>query len=227
VWSKWKIVARDIIVDFKDMGPKRILDMHPKLMSLQYPLLFPYREDEFTLEIPYRRGCTDNCKRKNVTMLEYYVYYLFQRPDESMMLLTAGRLSMQYWVATYYLFQWPDESMMLLTAGRLSMQYWIDVYTCIEQNRLTGIRQNQGKLRTELYSGLHDALERGDTEPKHVGSRIYLPSSHTGSPWYMAQNLQNAMVVCHWVGYPNLFVTITYNAKWSEIQYMLDASRVK
>jgi hypothetical protein len=38
-------------------------------------------------------------------MLEYYVYYLFQRPDESMMLLTAGRLSMQYWVATYYLFQ--------------------------------------------------------------------------------------------------------------------------
>jgi hypothetical protein len=43
----------------------------------------------------------------------------------------------------------------------------------------------------------------------------------------MAQNLQDAMVVCHWVGYPNLFVTFTCNAKWPEIQYMIDASRVK
>jgi hypothetical protein len=59
-----KIEACDIIVDFKDMGPKRISDIHPKLMSLQYPLLFPYGEDGFTLEIPYRRGHADNCKRK-------------------------------------------------------------------------------------------------------------------------------------------------------------------
>jgi hypothetical protein len=43
----------------------------------------------------------------------------------------------------------------------------------------------------------------------------------------MAQNLQGAMAVCHWVGYPNLFVTFTCNAKWPEIQYMIDASRVK
>jgi hypothetical protein len=60
-----------------------------------------------------------------------------------------------------------------------------------------------------------------------VGKRIYLPSSHTESPRYMAQNLQDAMVVCRWVGYPNLFVTFTCNAKWPEIQYMIDASRVK
>jgi hypothetical protein len=133
-------------------------------------------------------------------MLEYYAYYLFQRPDESMILLMTGRLS---------------------------MQYWVDVYTCIEQNRLNWIRQNQGKLRTELYCGLQDALDRGDTEGEHVGKRIYLPSSHIGSPRYMAQNLQDAMVVCRWVGYPNLFVTFTCIAKWPEIQYMIDASRVK
>jgi hypothetical protein len=35
------------------------------------------------------------------------------------------------------------------------------------------------------------------------------------------------MVVCHLVGYPNLFVTFTCNAKWTEIHYMIDASRVK
>jgi hypothetical protein len=46
--------TRDIIIDFKDMGPQRISDIHPKLMSLQYPLLFPCGEDGFTLNIPYR-----------------------------------------------------------------------------------------------------------------------------------------------------------------------------
>jgi hypothetical protein len=43
----------------------------------------------------------------------------------------------------------------------------------------------------------------------------------------MAQNLQGAMAICHWIGYPNLFITFTCNAKWSEIQYMIDTSRVK
>jgi hypothetical protein len=117
--------------------------------------------------------------------------------------------------------------MNLLTSGCLSMQYFIDVYKCLEQNKLNWIRQNQGKLRNGLYSGLQDALDRGDTNAEHVGKRIYLPSSHTGSPRYMAQNLQDAMVVCRWIGYPNLFLTFTCNAKWSEIQYMIDESMLR
>jgi hypothetical protein len=72
-----KQATHDIIIDFKDMGPKRISYIHPKLMSLQYPLLFPYGEDGFTLEIPYRSGRANNAKRKYVTMLEYHAYYLF------------------------------------------------------------------------------------------------------------------------------------------------------
>jgi hypothetical protein len=43
----------------------------------------------------------------------------------------------------------------------------------------------------------------------------------------MAQNYQDAMAVCHWVGYPNLFVTFTSNANWPEIQYMLDEAKLK
>jgi hypothetical protein len=80
---------------------------------------------------------------------------------------------------------------------------------------------------TELYSGLQDALDRGDVNTNKVGKRVYLPSSHTGNPRYTAQNLQDAMVVCCWVGYLNLFVTSTCNAKWPEIQYMINASGVK
>jgi hypothetical protein len=43
----------------------------------------------------------------------------------------------------------------------------------------------------------------------------------------MQQNLQDAMAICHWIGYPSLFITFTCNAKWAEIQYMIDESIVK
>jgi hypothetical protein len=59
-------------------------------------LLFPFGEDGFTLQILYRCESGKDYKRKNITMLEYNLYYLFQRPDESMLLLTSGHLSMQY-----------------------------------------------------------------------------------------------------------------------------------
>jgi hypothetical protein len=67
--------TRDILIDLKDMRLQRVSNIHPRLMSLQYPLLFPYGEDGFTLDIPYR--CGEEKKRKNITMLEYISYYLF------------------------------------------------------------------------------------------------------------------------------------------------------
>ncbi|GKB34523.1 hypothetical protein Tco_0879465 [Tanacetum coccineum] len=45
--------SKDIMVDSKDGVPKRISKLHPSYMALQYPLLFPYREDGFHEKIPY------------------------------------------------------------------------------------------------------------------------------------------------------------------------------
>ncbi|XP_066315160.1 ATP-dependent DNA helicase PIF1-like [Miscanthus floridulus] len=36
---------RDIILEYKDMRPKRVSELHPKFVAMQYPLLFPYGED--------------------------------------------------------------------------------------------------------------------------------------------------------------------------------------
>ena len=33
----------------------------------------------------------------------------------------------------------------------------------------------------------------------------------------MIQNYQDAMAICKWVGYPNLFITFTCNPNWSEV----------
>jgi hypothetical protein len=72
-----------------------------------------------------------------------------------------------------------------------------------------------------LYSGLRDAVMRGDTTPASIGKRIVLPSTFTGSPRYMIENYQDAMAICRWAGYPDLFITFTCNAKWPEIESFL------
>jgi hypothetical protein len=189
-----KHYGRDIVLEYKDMKPKRISEIHPKFMAMQYPLLFPYGEDGFRLGIKYnkKKGASN---KEYITMLEYYAYRLQQRPGQSMLLLSCGNLS---------------------------MQFVVDIYTCIEQCRLKWIRRNQGNLRTELYDGLQDAFRKGDTRTDQVGRRIVLPASFTGSPRHKEQNYQDAMAICRWAGPPDLFVTFTCNPNWPEIQLMLD-----
>ncbi|GJX54802.1 hypothetical protein Tco_0283171 [Tanacetum coccineum] len=74
--------TRDIVVNKKDSGPKRISELHPSYMALQYPWLFPYREDGYHDNILYH---TNTGKRKttrdNVTMKEYYAYIIQYRKD--------------------------------------------------------------------------------------------------------------------------------------------------
>jgi hypothetical protein len=186
---------RDVIVDYKEGGLQRINELHPSYMSLQYPLLFPYGENGFRLGILRRsvNGTTLNTSNC-VTRREYYAYRLQKRQGEGHTLIYGGRL-----------FQ----------------QFVVDAYTCIEGIRLMWVRRNQSALKIELYSGLRDAVMRGDTTPASIGKRIVLPSTFTGSPRYMIENYQDAMAICRWAGYPDLFITFTCNAKWPEIESFL------
>jgi hypothetical protein len=97
----------------------------------------------------------------------------------------------------------------------------VDAFACILHFRLESIKRHQGNLRIDLYAGLQDAIERGDTRADQVGKRILLPSTITDSLRYKKQNFQDAMAICRWAGYPDLFVTFTCNAAWPKIQTML------
>ncbi|GKF40757.1 hypothetical protein Tco_0124099, partial [Tanacetum coccineum] len=48
--------TRDIIVNTKDGRPKRISELHPSYMALQYPLLFSYGEDGYHDKILYHKN---------------------------------------------------------------------------------------------------------------------------------------------------------------------------
>ncbi|GJS87840.1 hypothetical protein Tco_0770476 [Tanacetum coccineum] len=85
--------TRDIVVNKKDIEPKRILELHPSCMALQYPLLFPYGKDGYHDNILYH---TNTGKRKttrdNVTMKEYYAYIIQYKKDQRTTLLRGVRL---------------------------------------------------------------------------------------------------------------------------------------
>lgn len=187
---------RDIVIEHKTNGLQRITELHPLFMAMQYPLIFPYGEDGFHLDISYsHNNGRRKTKRDKLTMREYYAYRIQQRKLEGKTLICAGRL-----------FQ----------------QYIVDAYTAIEEDRIRWIRKNQTVLRTELYKNVCDAVVRGDTMAAATGKRIVLPSSFTGGPRYMVQNYQDAMAICRTFGNPDIFMTFTANPKWPEIQYMLD-----
>ncbi|KAI9077949.1 hypothetical protein K1719_040078 [Acacia pycnantha] len=87
----------------------------------------------------------------------------------------------------------------------------------VESDRLDYIKKHQKELRVDLYSGLSDAVTRGEMDPLSTGRRVNLPSSFTGGARYMIQNYQDAMAICAWAGYPDIFITFTCNPMWPEI----------
>ncbi|XP_057455107.1 uncharacterized protein LOC130746488 isoform X2 [Lotus japonicus] len=104
---------------------------------------------------------------------------------------------------------------------RLFQQFIVDCYTMIEAQRMTYYRRNQDRFRSDILSGLEDAIYRGDIEPSSAGQRIILPSSFTGGTRYMFNNCQDAMAICKRFGYPDLFITMTCNTAWDEIRNFL------
>uniref|UniRef100_A0A0R0HRF0 ATP-dependent DNA helicase n=1 Tax=Glycine max TaxID=3847 RepID=A0A0R0HRF0_SOYBN len=53
------------------------------------------------------------------------------------------------------------------------------------------------------------------------GKRIILPSTFVGSPRYMDQLYFDGIDICSHVGFPNIFITFTYNPNWREIHRLL------
>ena len=75
--------SRDIIIHSKEDGLQRITNIHPKLMALQYPLLFPLGEDGFHTNINFvQREVNKGKKRQKCSMMDYYSYRFQVRYNE-------------------------------------------------------------------------------------------------------------------------------------------------
>ncbi|XP_035842281.1 uncharacterized protein LOC110876254 [Helianthus annuus] len=192
---------RDIVVKRRSGRIERISELHPSYLSLQYPLLFPYGEDMYRVDILHRGLNPDtNSKRPMCTMREFFAYRLQDRVDKFSLIHNAKRL-----------FQ----------------QFVVDAYTMIESERLFYIRRQQTHLRSEAVQNIQNASNAGKKDMSKIGTRIFIPSSFTGGSRYMMQNYLDAMSLCKWFGYPDFFITITCNPKWPEVQRFLKDTTIR
>ncbi|XP_035830079.1 uncharacterized protein LOC118479584 [Helianthus annuus] len=186
---------RDIVFETQTGSLKRISELHPSYLALQYPILFPYGDDGYRIDIPHR-GVIDvtNKKRPNCTMREFFAYRVQDRSNQFSLILNSRRL-----------FQ----------------QFLVDAYMMIESERLNFIRFQHHDLRSDTYESICKLRSNAQQDLSKVGKRIFLPSSFTGGSRYMMQNYLDAMAICKWYGYPDFFITITWNPKWPEVQRFL------
>ena len=184
---------RDIILRLTGGSLRRISQLNPLYDPLHYVLLFPRGEEGWCTHIPLHPGPNGQTRSKNgnITQTCYYAYRLHQRRNEPSTILQGRRL-FQQWV--------------------------VDGWASTEQSKLNWIRNNQKTLRSDVYSGLRDAVAGGDhTSLNEIGQRTILPSSHTGSPRHMFQLFQDSMAICRTFHKPDLFITMTCNPNWPEI----------
>ncbi|GJU86867.1 ATP-dependent DNA helicase PIF1-like protein [Tanacetum coccineum] len=106
---------------------------------------------------------------------------------------------------------------MMLNGRRLFQQFVIDAYTMIESEILSFNRKNDKDMRSETYSKLATLAQNKDSGVKLRGKNVVLNSAFTGSPRYMMQNYLDAITLCKFCGYPDLFITFTCNPNWPEI----------
>ncbi|XP_076905357.1 uncharacterized protein LOC143561098 [Bidens hawaiensis] len=194
------IEPRDIIVETKTGSLKHISELHPSYVPLQYPHFYIYGDDCYRVDTPHRDfRSLQKSKRPNCTMREFFAYRIQDRPN---------------------IFSLP------LNGRRLFQQQLVDIYTMIETERLNYIRKKQKVLRCESYENIHNLKNTKNQDMSRVGQRVILPSSFTGGSWYMMQNYLDAMAICRWYGYPDFFITITFNPKWPEVKRFLNSTTI-
>ncbi|XP_050093817.1 uncharacterized protein LOC126576549 [Anopheles aquasalis] len=112
-------------------------------------------------------------------------------------------------------------------APRMLQQYCVDQCCKIEEQRLKFQRDHQAQLRADAYAGLMDLAGPGDVQlqdPRplaRTGTRVILAPSFPGGDRYMRAQYQDAMAIVRAIGKPDLFITMTCNAKWAEITQAL------
>ncbi|XP_077174871.1 uncharacterized protein LOC143828370 [Paroedura picta] len=185
----------------------RISILDPNLEPLVYPLLFPLGDQSWGTEIRLNRQPASTPRvrpqaahpRTRITQRQYYQF----------------RLSVR------------DTFNPFLAAGRLTQQYIVDAYVKTEANRLNFLRNNQTSLTVESSHGFMDHLQQTAGNVPMPDTAFVLPSSFQGSPRNIMQNYQDAMAIVREYGKPDLFITMTCNPQWPEIQENLDGQQAE
>lgn len=225
--SEQAAATRDVIYMTKEGDLKYINELHPLYDPLHYVLLFPRGETGWNT----RLGLNGTILPENHSS-DFGDLHTADRDmhgDDDGDVQDRGSRS-RLTTRMYYAFMVQKRhGQLLINAGRLLHEYIVDNYAKVETQRLRYARQQQSRLRADLYQGAVDAVYEADGAhvlARQVGSRVILPSSFTGGPRYMQQQFQDAMGIVRALGKPDLFITFTCNPNWPEIQQSLEPGQV-
>lgn len=152
------------------------------------------------------RAVTARGPRKFVTHQEWVRFHLHDRADAPDSPANAPGKFTEY----------------ALRCGRLFEEFLCDAEATIVLERLRWVATHQDDLRAELYQGVMDATGHdANMSAHHIGKRIVLPASITGSPRDRHARCQDAMAVSRVCGKPTLFITMTCNPEWEDITSVL------
>ncbi|XP_058799201.1 uncharacterized protein LOC131668782 [Phymastichus coffea] len=165
--------------------------MDPNVAPWIYPLFYPYGSRGWHRNLE-RIKIHDNDITRRITRLAYTKYKIAIRPDEFNAIIMGRRL-FQQWI--------------------------VDSYVKVEKDRIQWCKDHQKEIKADTYQGLHDYLQNSTNDiDGQVGKTIILPSTFLGSPRHMQQSYQDAMALVARTGKPDIFLTMTCNPKWKEIQ---------
>ncbi|XP_017494866.1 PREDICTED: uncharacterized protein LOC108383003 [Rhagoletis zephyria] len=151
--------SRDIVLHHRNDQLQRIKETHRSYDALQYHIIFWQGEDGNDFSIKMINPITGYETNKKVSSMNYYSYRLMIRENKDNHILKCRRL--------YH-------------------KYVVDMYVKIETERLTFIRFNQTKLRSEEHIHLRDAINT-DGNAQNVGRMTILPATYIGSPRHMQE----------------------------------------
>ncbi|GJS29650.1 DNA helicase [Tanacetum coccineum] len=117
--------------------------------DVDYDIMLEIRSDGYSKDLKMAGSSGSSSKDKQLTMLADYSYYLHER---------ANRYNY------------------LSRTGKLFQQYVVTAFCAIEQNRIDFIREHQNDIRNDYLSGIYDAINRGDNDGSHCGSKRILPA---------------------------------------------------
>ena len=129
-----------------------------------------------------------------------------------------GRLTQTRFYA-YRLHPRHNEFSTILHAGKLLQQYIVDAWASSDQTRLGWFRANQSTIRASLYSGLQDATSiDASADLNEIGRRTILPSTYIGGARHMHGIFQDSMAIARYYQKIDLFITMTANPCWAEVE---------
>ena len=103
----------------------------------------------------------------------------------------------------------------------------------MESERLSWLRYNQSKLKANGYTHLCELLTDAATNKNEanqwtgnserdnflkVGRLVVFSSTHIGSDRYLRQKMLDIIAISNSVGHPDIFITMTCDSYWPEIQ---------